>query len=191
MDCAEAIIDAGGNVNRTDLGQDGAYTLLFLLCRKNKKGLKLAKKILKNGLIENLNLGKIDFGISPVYYLVDEDDYDHYDFLKLLLDYGADPNVPTKYDPAHSQLKGVAPLYVAAVRNKVKYCKLLVDSGADIDGKRADLKTTALYGAVCKGNFKVANYLVSAGADIDLLQFDGIENTTLLCKLAEVRLGEN
>ena len=91
--------------------------------------------------------------------------------MRLLLKYGADPNIPT--------FDGATPLMAAAGLNWVdryvynesdaamlEAVKLCVELGADVNQQTQKQRFTALHGAAYKGADAVVEYLVSKGADL-------------------------
>lgn len=82
-----------------------------------------------------------------------------YDFLKYLIDAGADPNLPTK--------DGETCLNVALESlNELDVIQLLVESGADVNAFTCS--TTALGEAIrSKASLQILEYLLKSGADIE------------------------
>lgn len=86
------------------------------------------------------------------------------DSLKLLLEYGADPNV---LDLGHC-----SPLHWAATKNNLVAVKLLLE--AKIDPNLQDLaKSTALHEAVRKKNITIIELLIKNGANPNLADIGG------------------
>ena len=84
--------------------------------------------------------------------------------LKLLLEYGADPNV--------LDLGNCTPLHWAATKGNLAAVKILLD--AKIDPNLQDLaKSTALHEAVRKKNKKIIEILIKNGADPNLADISG------------------
>ena len=96
----EALLDAGADVNQTT-----EYGWTPLLTATNNRHYELAPYLIERGANPNLaNKG----GWTPLYlatdnrnieggdYPVPKPDMDHLDFIKLLLDHGADPNARVK-----------------------------------------------------------------------------------------------
>jgi ankyrin repeat protein len=95
------------------------------------------------------------------------------ELMRLLLDYGADPNIPTE--------AGVTPLMVAAgigwvegvtyewsPQQTFETVQFLLDRGADVNAQDAVDGRTALMGAAHKGRPDVIQLLVDRGADMSL-----------------------
>lgn len=74
--------------------------------------------------------------------------------LQLLIDYGANPNIDGLMGP---------PIVEAADRNKLRIVKLLLENGADINGKNR-FNSTALTRATFRGYTDVVKFLVANGA---------------------------
>lgn len=84
--------------------------------------------------------------------------------LKLLLEYGADPNV--------LDLGCCSPLHWAATKNNLVAVKLLLDTKADPNLK--DLaKSTALHEAVRKKNYEIVKLLLKYGASPNIEDISG------------------
>lgn len=86
---------------------------------------------------------------------------------RTLLEAGADPNVL-----ATSELARVPPLGTAAFVQSVPLARLLLDSGAAVDG-RAEGGFTALHSAAQNGDDELARLLLERGADARLTTDDG------------------
>lgn len=115
--------------------------------------------------------------------------FGHYSLVKLLLEKGANPNIPSnnqfKVAPIHSacsvsnyeitellinngvnvnarQVHGYTPLHSTAHNGKVELSKLLIDSGADVNAKADDGKTP-LSIALEKGFKEISELIESHG----------------------------
>ena len=98
----------------------------------------------------------------------------NYKSFQALLDNGADVNIYDKFNGSSAIIK--------ASRNDVKYVKLLVEYGANVNdiqvGKRrpdCSVRWTPLIAASRAGNFEVVKYLVENGADINYHNEDNWE----------------
>lgn len=97
---------------------------------------------------------------------------------RFLLEHGADPNAPTR-----DSFLQIRPLGCAAATADVPnpsddedtvldLVHLLVDHGADVNGRRRD-GLTALHSAAYRGHLQVMTYLLDRGADRKLRGYDG------------------
>jgi ankyrin repeat protein len=86
------------------------------------------------------------------------------EMVRLLLDYGATPNIMDK--------DGRTPLYRAAEKGYTEIVKLLVSKGAIIDTADKDGKTP-LYVACQNCDTELIKFLLSEGADINVADKDG------------------
>lgn len=60
------------------------------------------------------------------------------------------------------------PLYWAANNNQVEVVKLLLNTGADINGLSGIAKRSALHEAALRGNYEIVKLLIDTGADINI-----------------------
>jgi uncharacterized protein len=86
---------------------------------------------------------------------------------RLLLERGADPNVLSTNEAVK-----VPPLGTAAFVRSVPLARLLLDSGADVNG-RGEGGFTALHAARLNGDDALAELLLERGADASLTTDDG------------------
>ncbi len=93
---------------------------------------------------------------------------------KLLLQYGADPNIP-------AEKNGSAPLHFAAQAGRADIVKLLLDNGAEVNKLSGSNKITALafacgYGnkEYYKPNAEVVKLLLERGANLNIRTGDGL-----------------
>jgi ankyrin repeat protein len=108
-----------------------------------------------------------DHGNTPLHWAVHTDPSGN--LLQVLLDAGADPNI---VPPAESSWEGwEPPLHVAARNSGSQIVTLLLDAGAQIDGRNAKGRT-ALQVAVAEGRRRgnVADLLVKRGANLTATQ---------------------
>jgi uncharacterized protein len=89
------------------------------------------------------------------------------DAARLLLDRGADPNALSTNENVR-----VPPLGTAAFVRSVSLALLLLDSGADVNG-RGEGGFTALHSAAQNGDQELARLLLERGADKSLATDDG------------------
>ncbi|KAL6853057.1 hypothetical protein ACO1O0_007609 [Amphichorda felina] len=105
--------------------------------------------LLEHGATAGIN-SVDDSGHTPLHYTVDPD------IVQLLLDNGADPNIPDE--------NGITALHTA---KKPETAKLLIEAGADIDAVCHQVRTPfnhALYRG--KSRSAVAEWLIRNGADV-------------------------
>lgn len=143
MDTVKVLVEAG-----TDVNQVSEFGWTPLLTATQNRYYQIGKFLLENGANPNLaNEG----GWNPLYIATDnrnieggdyptrKPDMDHLDFIKLLLAYGADPNLrmasstETRTIFTHQWLReeGATPFLRAAQSSDVELMKLLLDNGAD------------------------------------------------------------
>ena len=87
--------------------------------------------------------------------------------VRLLLEHGADPNALSTNEEVR-----VPPLGTAAFVRSLPLARLLLDSGADVNG-RGEGGFTALHSAAQNGDEELARLLLERGADPSLTTDDG------------------
>ena len=100
------------------------------------------------------------FKMSPLLWAVSKHNHP---LVKLLLNYGADPNQPKK--------DGVAPIFLATVFpppdvDDLSIADLLVERGADVN-QRSDTHDTPLIWVAFYGHVPIAKFLVQHGANVN------------------------
>jgi ankyrin repeat protein len=149
LESAKALVEAGADVNLTT-----EYGWTPLLTAVNNRNYKLAAYLLERGADPNLaNKG----GWTPLYlatdnrnieggdYPVPRADLDHLEIIKMLLDRGADPNVPARENTLTRTIftmqwfyeDGATPFVRAAQSSDVELMRLLLKYGADPKMKTA------------------------------------------------------
>lgn len=99
----------------------------------------------------------------------------HHDIVRLLLEYGADPD-----QPSGGEEEGL-PLCAAACWNHAQTVQALLDGGADPNARERD-GWTALLWACANGHLESADILLDAGADPDVADDDGHTPLTLAAR---------
>jgi ankyrin repeat protein len=160
LESAKHLIDAGANVNQTT-----EYEWTPLLTATNNRHYRLGSFLISRGADVNLaNKG----GWTPLYlatdnrnieggdYPVPKPDMDHLEYIRLLLDHGADPNLRAKDNTLTRTIftmqwfyeAGCTPFVRAAQSSDTELMQLLVDYGADpfLVTDNADTALTAAAG---------------------------------------------
>ena len=89
----------------------------------------------------------------------------HYNIVKLLVDNGANVNLPTD--------NGSTPILVACHQGSFEIVRFLVESGADVNATN-NYKETCLNSPSEKGYYKIVQYLLENGADPKCVRDRGI-----------------
>lgn len=84
-------------------------------------------------------------------------------YLKLLLKYGANPNLAERYDNNQYQT-AKTPLLIACLHGILDYVKILINAGANVN-YRSQYDENALYDAIIGANPDIVIYLLHKGAD--------------------------
>jgi ankyrin repeat protein len=197
LESAKLLVAAGADVNQTT-----EYGWTPLLTATNNRHYRLAAWLAENGANVNLpNKG----GWTPLYlatdnrnieggdYPVPKPDMDHLDFIKLLLDHGANPNVGGKDDTLTRTIftmqwffeAGATPFVRAAQSGDIELMKLLLKHGAD-PKIPTDFGDTALSAAAgigwvegvtyehsVKDNLEAVKMLLELGLDPNSANRDG------------------
>jgi ankyrin repeat protein len=110
------------------------------------------------------------------------------ELMQLLLDWGADPFIPTAYgDTALTAAGGIGWVegvtYERSPKENLEAVKMLVYLGLDVNGANKDGRT-ALMGAALKGRNDVVQFLVDHGANLDQRDGGSRDTNTASSKLA-------
>ncbi len=148
------------NTKKTQLLEDAFLKAVL------ENDLKATEKYLKNGINPNKTYDKngwlaLSLASLPNIYLLPNGALGSPEMVKLLLDYGADPNAISK---------GVLPLACAAGCNSMDIVQMLIDKGADVNGAYEN-KSTALMSAV--RHIDMVKFLVKSGADLNKQDING------------------
>ena len=178
---AKLLLDAGADVNQTT-----EYGWTPLLTATNNRHYKLAISLIERGADANLaNKG----GWTPLYlatdnrnieggdYPVPKADMDHLDFIKVLLDRGANPNGRIKDDTFSRTIftmqwffeSGATPFVRAAQSSDIDLMQLLLKYGAD-PKMPTDYNDTALTAAAGIGWVEGVTYERSAKDNVDAVR---------------------
>ena len=200
---AKALLDAGAQVN-----QQSEYGWSPLLTAVNNRNYQLAKLLLDRGADVNLAnkglwtplyLATDNRNIEGGDYPVPKADMDHLEFIRLLLEKGANPNAQLKLRPPYRMVSqdrladpsidyGATPLLRAAKAADVEAMKVLLDAGALVDLQNVYGHTPLIVVAGATrgratptrgGNYTEAQaidavkLLLAAGADVNASGFKG------------------
>src|SRR5256886_7618376 len=160
LESAKLVLDAGADVNQTT-----EYGWTPLLTATNNRHYKLAEYLVERGADVNkankgnwtpLYLATDNRNIEGGDYPVPKPDMDHLEYIKLLLEHGADPNAPAKDNTLTRTIftmqwfyeDGCTPFVRAAQSSDVALMQLLLDWGADpfIATENGDTALTASAG---------------------------------------------
>ena len=122
-----------------------------------------AERLLKWG--ENVDIQNVPYKQRPLHLAVYNE---HPRIVKLLLEYGANPNARMN--------NGQTPIFIASYFGDLKSMKMLIEHGADVNVKD-HLGNTPLHKAAEGDSPKAAELLLSHGADIHAVDKEG--NTPL------------
>jgi len=192
IECAELLLEKGGNVNATTkegttalmiAAESGRSEMTKLLIEKgadvDAKGVddetalffafdndqpETAILLIENGADVN---AKDDDGWTLLMRAIEEG---MFDVVALLIEEGADVNASS--DSGHTALIGAC----NSTQYEIEIIELLIDEGADVNTITSD-GNTPLMMAVQQGDIKLVRLLIDKGADVNLKKF---ENKTAL-----------
>ncbi len=165
VEVAKALVESGADVNVAN----GAGLTPLHLAAESRRG-AMARFLLANGAKPSLSI-RDRHGNTPLLYAVAggqesepkamvlatgtvvytaEKTQSAEELAEILLAAGADPNTPTNL--------GNTPLHIAAYRGRVRACKLLLESGADLTRRNNDGETAEML-AERFGNREVVSLL--------------------------------
>ncbi len=197
LESAKLLIDAGADINQTT-----EYGWTPLLTATNNRHYVLGKFLMERGADVNkankgnwtpLYLATDNRNIEGGDYPVPRPDMDHLEYIKLLLEHGADPNARAKDNTLTRTIftmqwfyeDGCTPFVRAAQSSDVELMQLLLDWGADPFLKTAfgDTALTAAggvgwvegvtYERSAKENFEAVKMLVYLGLGVNDANRDG------------------
>jgi uncharacterized protein len=197
LESARLLVDAGADINQTT-----EYGWTPLLTATNNRHYVLGKYLIEHGAdVNKANKGSW----TPLYiatdnrnieggdYPVPKPDMDHLEFIKVLLQHGADPNARAKDNTLTRTIftmqwfyeEGCTPFVRAAQSSDTELMQLLLDWGADpfIPTAFGDTALTAAggigwvegvtYERSPKENFEAVKMLVYLGLDVNAANRDG------------------
>ncbi|HBL98999.1 TPA: hypothetical protein DDZ86_05150 [Candidatus Dependentiae bacterium] len=132
---------------------------LHKLVKKNE--IEKVKDFLKNNREKEIINAQNSYGKTPLYQACSKN---YKDIVKLLLENGANPNIPNKDKET--------PLYWACAKGYLEIVKLLLEKGANPNIANKD-KETPLY-LTCSNNFiEITRLLLENGAKVNILNKNG------------------
>jgi ankyrin repeat protein len=182
LESTKLLVAAGADVNQTT-----EYGWTPLLTATNNRHYKLATWLVENGAdVDRANKG----GWTPLYLATDnrnieggdfpvpKPDMDHLEFIKILLNHHADPNLRSKDDTLTRTIftmqwffeAGATPFVRAAQSGDVELLKLLLTHGAD-PKLPTDFGDTALSAAAGIGWVEGVTYEHSAKENVEAVKF--------------------
>ncbi|KAK2719029.1 transient receptor potential channel pyrexia-like [Artemia franciscana] len=131
--------------------------------------------LLDRGADSNLKIGV--YGISPLYVAVDKGQTE---CVKVLFEFGADPDPLLPIKNGVSSTAPVSPLRSAAKRNNVEILKILIEKGAEVNGRNGlyELDTSLffespLHKAAANNSCGALVELIKRGALVDIFDWRG------------------
>jgi len=182
LESSKLLLEAGADVNQTT-----EYGWTPLLTATNNRHYKLAEFLIEHGAdVNKTNKGKW----TPLYLATDnrnieggdfpvpKPDIDHLEFIKFLLDHGANPNLQIKDNTLTRTIftmqwfveAGATPFIRAAQSSDLEVMRLLLARGADPLIK-TDLGDTALTAAAGMGWVDGVTYEHSAKENVETVKF--------------------
>ena len=158
IDIVTLLLEAGADPNRSD--EQGRSPISGAYYRRNKALIELLRKF---GAVDPLESAKPEATEAPVSDVVER-------LFKAIRQRNVNEteaalNAGARLDS--EDFKGDTPLLCALAQNDLKMVRLLVERGADLNGRNGRTGETPLLAALSKGNVSIANYLVEKGADIN------------------------
>lgn len=155
---------SNANANFSAVADDGMSVLHAAVLTKHKNMVDYMLKTRaispKTVMLKNNTKFKTLKNSSPLYDAARICDFD---MVSVLLNFGADPNVPNA--------EGLTPLHQAAARGNLDMVKALVKEGAEVNARAADGKTPLHY-ACSRNRRTVASFLLEKGKNADPNAYD-------------------
>ena len=209
LESSKLLLNAGADVNQTT-----EYGWTPLLTATNNRHYKLSEYLIEHGADVNkankgswtpLYLATDNRNIEGGDFPVPKPDIDHLEYIKFLLDHGANPNIPAKDNTLTRTIftmqwfleDGATPFIRAAQSSDLELMKLLLAHGADPKAKtnHNDTALTAAAGVgwvegvtyehSYKENIETVKYLLDLGLDANAANNDG--RTSLMVAAAKGR----
>jgi ankyrin repeat protein len=209
LESSKLLLAAGADINQTT-----EYGWTPLLTATNNRHYKLSEYLIEHGADVNkankgswtpLYLATDNRNIEGGDFPVPKPDVDNLEYIKFLLDHGANPNIPAKDNTLTRTIftmqwfleAGATPFIRAAQSGDLELLKLLLAHGADPKAKtdHGDTALTAASGVgwvegvtyehSYKENIEVVKYLLDLGLDANAANNDG--RTSLMVAAAKGR----
>jgi len=200
-DIVEALLNKGADINHRD---DNSFTALHSAVRDSDYGedreqraraVATAKVLLAHGADPNARLhqekpsvralDEVEFeGATPIALAAE---VNNLDVIKVLVDAGGDPNIPTVHGTTPLMLASGAATDVQRARSieerglAINTARYLLDHGADVNAA-GQFGWTALHSATYQGITDLMEFLISKGANVNAM--DGFRQTPLSISLS-------
>ena len=172
IEIVRLLLDRGATVNAE--AKHGEKPLHFVLYRKHnsqEEGVRIAQLLLERGA--DVNTRRNDH-LTPLHLATE---FGNLEIVRLLLDYGADPEANAEGSMGEKPLHKVSyGKYGSREDNGVSVAKLLLEHGADVNTRRDD-RRTPLHFASLFGNFEIVQLFIDHRAEVDPM--DDLGNTPL------------
>jgi ankyrin repeat protein len=198
IDCIRLLLEAGANVDNDKvdhlslldwvyLNKRKLYSMILSRSQHAKRSLTIsgilyAANASRQALSQYLNSmppiedwrrrNKLESALCEAADYIDQP----IEVVRILLEFGVDPNVETVCEESSS------PLVTAAMANDIDLAELLLDAGADINAP--DVLATAAE----NGDFDILNLFIDEGADIEAFGADALRAAGFGNNLAIVKL---
>ena len=169
------LLEHGADVNTKYLSK----SILYYACKW--RNIPLIQTLLEHGADPNIgdtyyNVPCLEVFIKDNYGKIDSTSYEA---IKLLLKYGADPDIEIRRGSSDSSI-----ITIACMTNNIELVKLLLDYHAKINNQ--NLFNNPLYYASYDNNLEIIEELLKQGADLSLKLKDTQEQGTILTFLSSI-----